>query len=73
MLLEVLYRREAALAWDFKESGRISREVIPLVVIDTNLLGITRFLKGEGTGDGAGVGTSGNARRKGGGVLILRR
>jgi hypothetical protein len=25
------------------------------------------------TGDGAGVGTSGNARRKGGGVLILRR
>jgi hypothetical protein len=35
MLLEVLYRREAALAWDFKESGRISREVIPPVVIDT--------------------------------------
>jgi hypothetical protein len=35
MLLEVLYRREAALAWDFKESGRISREVIPPVVINT--------------------------------------
>lgn len=35
MLLEVLYRREAALAWDFRESGRVSRDVIPPVVIDT--------------------------------------
>jgi hypothetical protein len=35
MLLEMLYWREAAHAWDFKESGRVSREVIPLVVIDT--------------------------------------
>ncbi|KAK1914007.1 hypothetical protein P3342_007253 [Pyrenophora teres f. teres] len=35
MLEELLYRRESALAWDFRESGRVSREVIPLVVIDT--------------------------------------
>ena len=35
MLLELLYRREAALAWDFRESGRVDREVIPPVVIDT--------------------------------------
>ena len=35
MLLEMLYRREAALAWDFKESGRVSTEVVPPVVIDT--------------------------------------
>ena len=34
MLLEMLYQREAALAWDFKESGRVSMEVVPLVVID---------------------------------------
>ena len=35
MLEELLYRRESALAWDFRESGRVSREVIPPVVIDT--------------------------------------
>jgi hypothetical protein len=35
MLEEMLYRREGALAWDFSESGRVSREVIPPVVIDT--------------------------------------
>lgn len=35
MLVEMLYRREAALAWDFKESGRISHEVSPPVTIDT--------------------------------------
>jgi hypothetical protein len=35
LLLEMLYRREPALAWDFRESGRISHEVIPPVTIDT--------------------------------------
>lgn len=35
LLLEMLYRREGALAWDFSESGRISHEVIPPVTIDT--------------------------------------
>ncbi|KAF7575775.1 Asp-protease-2 domain containing protein [Pyrenophora tritici-repentis] len=35
LLEELLFRREAALAWDFRESGRVSREVIPPVVIDT--------------------------------------
>ena len=35
MLIELLYQREAALAWDFRESGRVSREVIPLVRINT--------------------------------------
>jgi hypothetical protein len=35
MLLEVLYRREGALAWDFRESGRVSKDVIPPVIIDT--------------------------------------
>jgi len=37
MLKELLYRRELALAWDFRELGRVSREVIPLVVINTVL------------------------------------
>ena len=35
MLLELLYRREAALAWDFSKSGRISSEVMPPVTINT--------------------------------------
>jgi hypothetical protein len=37
MLLEMLYQREAALAWDFAESGRISNAVMPPVTIDTIL------------------------------------
>jgi hypothetical protein len=37
MLFEVLYRREAALAWDFRELGRVSKDVILLVVINTVL------------------------------------
>jgi len=35
MLLELLCRREAALAWDFKESGRVSHDVMPPATIDT--------------------------------------
>jgi hypothetical protein len=35
MLLKVLYRREGALAWDFRELGRVSKDVIPPVIIDT--------------------------------------
>jgi hypothetical protein len=35
MLLEVLYRREGALAWDFRELGRVSKDVILPVIIDT--------------------------------------
>ena len=31
----MLYRREAALAWDFKESGRVSYDVSPPITIDT--------------------------------------
>jgi hypothetical protein len=35
LLLEMLHWREGALAWDFRESGWISHEVIPPVTIDT--------------------------------------
>jgi hypothetical protein len=33
MLIELLFRREPALAWDFSELGRVSWEVVPLISI----------------------------------------
>jgi hypothetical protein len=35
MLLELLFRREGALAWDFSESGRVSNDIVPPIKIDT--------------------------------------
>ena len=35
MLLQVLYNREKALAWDFSEMGRVKEEVAPPQVIET--------------------------------------